>query len=863
MKKILVFFFILGIPVILFSQKIESPKTGLTTASYVTIKSIEINDTATIIDFHTKYRPGYWIQIPEDTFIKSPDDTVKLYIISTAGIPLGDKFTMPPSGETEYTLIFPSVDPSVARIDYGEDQGSWQIYDIQIKNDRAASLIPEELYGNWFGTGANWELSLFDTVALYDMQIWKYANADIKRKKGAITLANHREERTIYYKKGRRGNVFFGESPESLSEFTHTVDFASASRVTDDPAFTEPVFRIDTAVITGFIKGYTPRVGVRTGMIHVNDIILGEQKNIILNINEDGSFRTEVPIYYPHGIFIRSELFSGEVFIEPGEELFILYDPFLGRDIPQYGHNPFLFMGKNAEVNRWLSEARGFIRRDFSELNKKILDITFEEYKARLLDDLQQALADLEKIKSTRGISPKAFQVLKTDIVYTFYTEILGYEMYVQSAHRQKTRQQVSGAGAIPGITLPGVEYYSFLDDDLVNNPLAVISNQYYFFINRLKFLDILNERYRRVYGTQILEGMREEGYRLTPDEEILDSMMRLVETAEYIEADREVIKLMPLSARFFDDHRDQYKEMMEGRVTGMMPGDIVIKLAEKLGEEGISLSEEEKELVEAFKAYNAKEAVKNYRDRMQEEPLKSKLPRFHAERSGIINSINQDIRSMTFQNNLGEIFGISMGFATDIMFAQDQCRRIVSEYTPASDYDMGRIQNKILTPFIREYVAVSNEAVRKLIEFNKIKVGYTVHDVPESEPEDLFTNIMKKYRGKVVFIDFWATWCGPCRSGIQRIKPLKDELEGRDIAFVYITGPSSPRNTWENMITDIKGDHYYLSGDEWNNVSALFNISGIPHYVMVNKAGEVVNPRLPYMQNQALKNLLLEHLDD
>ena len=53
---------------------------------------------------------------------------------------------------------------------------------------------------------------------------------------------------------------------------------------------------------------------------------------------------------------------------------------------------------------------------------------------------------------------------------------------------------------------------------------------------------------------------------------------------------------------------------------------------------------------------------------------------------------------------------------------------------------------------------------------------------------------------------------------------------------IVYITNPTSPQSTWANMISDIKGEHYRVGNDEWNFLAAKFNISGIPHYVLVIK---------------------------
>jgi len=86
--------------------------------------------------------------------------------------------------------------------------------------------------------------------------------------------------------------------------------------------------------------------------------------------------------------------------------------------------------------------------------------------------------------------------------------------------------------------------------------------------------------------------------------------------------------------------------------------------------------------------------------------------------------------------------------------------------------------------------------------------------------------------------------------------------MEGKDVAFVYITNDSSPQGTWENMIPDIKGEHFKLTRDEWNVLSGRFNITGIPHYVLVDKNGQVVNNNtMPSYDMKAMKEMLEEFM--
>ena len=129
--------------------------------------------------------------------------------------------------------------------------------------------------------------------------------------------------------------------------------------------------------------------------------------------------------------------------------------------------------------------------------------------------------------------------------------------------------------------------------------------------------------------------------------------------------------------------------------------------------------------------------------------------------------------------------------------------------------------------------------------------------DVPLSK---LFDAIVEQHKGKVVVVDFWNTWCGPCNLALRDNEPLKSaELAHKDMVWIYIANHTSDITSYMKTIPTIKGIHYRLGEQQCEYLYKQFDIDGIPSYVFVKRDGTYALANQFRDHNKMVKSLKKE----
>ena len=201
-------------------------------------------------------------------------------------------------------------------------------------------------------------------------------------------------------------------------------------------------------------------------------------------------------------------------------------------------------------------------------------------------------------------------------------------------------------------------------------------------------------------------------------------------------------------------------------------------------------------------------------------------------------NTIYNFIKS-NITNPIGQYFLIREQFSLE----DSQLKELISQSSPDFQ-NTGIVQN--LQKRIEEREATSTGK-----QFTDVK-GFT----PAGKPAALSDYAGK---GKVVLVDFWASWCGPCRQAMPDLVKIYQKYKNKGFEIVGISLDSS-KDDWEKAIQTLQISWPQFSNLKgWDEDSAVtYGVNSIPHTMLIDKDGKIIEHNL---QEEALDSKLEELL--
>ena len=160
---------------------------------------------------------------------------------------------------------------------------------------------------------------------------------------------------------------------------------------------------------------------------------------------------------------------------------------------------------------------------------------------------------------------------------------------------------------------------------------------------------------------------------------------------------------------------------------------------------------------------------------------------------------------------------------------------------------------------FLKQHLETYNSTVtdvlyksRVLEKFNETEIMlndplsnnlYSSAKLQALDGDTLVSKILEKYEGKVIYIDFWAPWCGACMWHLPYLNDVKQNFTDKEVAFVNLCCRTGEL-TWKAAIKkhNLKGENYLLDDNQYFQFKELFKVNGLPHFVLIDKNGNIID---------------------
>lgn len=165
------------------------------------------------------------------------------------------------------------------------------------------------------------------------------------------------------------------------------------------------------------------------------------------------------------------------------------------------------------------------------------------------------------------------------------------------------------------------------------------------------------------------------------------------------------------------------------------------------------------------------------------------------------------------------------------------------------------------INEIIQKYSQNEQLKMRSLQKTNAIKNLLVGKASPKFSYQDINGKkvSLDDFKGKLVYIDVWATWCGPCIQEIPALKKLKEDYKGKNVKIISISiDVQKDFDKWKQMVAEkqLKGVQLFADNDWKSEFVKAYGIDAIPRFLLIDKNGNILSADAPRPSDKSIREL-------
>jgi thiol-disulfide isomerase/thioredoxin len=227
----------------------------------------------------------------------------------------------------------------------------------------------------------------------------------------------------------------------------------------------------------------------------------------------------------------------------------------------------------------------------------------------------------------------------------------------------------------------------------------------------------------------------------------------------------------------------------------------------------------------------------------------------YFIERQEKLTDYTEDVRTYMWETSkIGRDFNFYA--AIDSLNSAD-FNEMVEQYTATFQVLLNKVTDAkfIVTAKERIKKTTNSWLERKTAVDNMPKEGEPAIDFnyPDMDGNEFS---LASFKGNIVYVDVWATWCGPCRAEIPSLQKLETDYHGKDITFMSVS-VDTDKEAWEKMVVEKELGGVQLWADGWSEITKDYAIFGIPRFMLFDVNGNVISTDSPRPSSEEIRELL------